>query len=239
MWRPSVIVLVAANLVPLAGVLLWDWRVFEVVLLYWAENLCIGAINVLKMIVANPDLSKVLGKFAEVAERGGGCVEEREGFPVGNIANSAETIEVVHHTAKLFLVPFFCVHYGIFCLVHGAFVVALLSGGGPFSGGGRIGQLSQEVFNGPFLLSVLVLGGSHLVSFFLNFLGRGEYRKTTLPQLMARPYGRIVVLHLAILGGAFATVLLGTPVVLLLLLIGGKILLDLKMHLLERKKMAN
>ncbi|MGI9247995.1 MAG: DUF6498-containing protein, partial [Woeseiaceae bacterium] len=47
--RPSSIALVLANLVPLAGVLLFDWQVFDVLMLYWAENVIIGVINVLRM----------------------------------------------------------------------------------------------------------------------------------------------------------------------------------------------
>lgn len=41
--------LVVGNLVPLAGVLFFDWTVFEVLLLFWAENLIIGAINVARI----------------------------------------------------------------------------------------------------------------------------------------------------------------------------------------------
>ena len=44
--------LLAANLVPLCGVLWWQWSVSSVIVLYWFENIVIGVINVLlKMIV--------------------------------------------------------------------------------------------------------------------------------------------------------------------------------------------
>jgi hypothetical protein len=42
-------ILVASNLVPLAGVLWFEWTVFEVLLLFWFENLVIGAINVARL----------------------------------------------------------------------------------------------------------------------------------------------------------------------------------------------
>lgn len=45
----SVVVLILANLIPLVGVLFWDWSVFEVVVLYWLENVIIGGIYILKM----------------------------------------------------------------------------------------------------------------------------------------------------------------------------------------------
>ncbi|MGB2011794.1 MAG: DUF6498-containing protein, partial [Akkermansiaceae bacterium] len=48
-------VLIGANLIPLAGVLAWDWSIFHVVVVYWLENVIIGAINILKMITCSPD----------------------------------------------------------------------------------------------------------------------------------------------------------------------------------------
>jgi uncharacterized membrane-anchored protein len=78
---------------------------------------------------------------------------------------------------------------------------------------------------------------SHLYSFATNFIGKGEYRRTAAPMLMAAPYGRIVILHIAIIFGAFATMTLGSPVPLLALLVIGKIILDLKMHLRSHRKL--
>jgi hypothetical protein len=43
--RPSAIVLVLVNLLPLGGVLALDWQVFDVLLLYWSENVVIGVVN--------------------------------------------------------------------------------------------------------------------------------------------------------------------------------------------------
>lgn len=48
--RLSLILLVAANLLPVAGVLFLDWSVFEILLLFWAENLIIGLYNVARMV---------------------------------------------------------------------------------------------------------------------------------------------------------------------------------------------
>jgi hypothetical protein len=47
--------LILANAVPLVGVLAWDWRVGDVVLLYWIENLVIGLFNVLRILAAQPE----------------------------------------------------------------------------------------------------------------------------------------------------------------------------------------
>src|SRR5882672_10492559 len=90
--RPSVIALVAANLVPLVGVFVFHWEVFPLLFLFWMENVVVGVSNVLKMLFAAPS-------------------------------------DPVRWAAKLFIIPFFCVHYGGFALVHGVFVIAFFGGG--------------------------------------------------------------------------------------------------------------
>jgi hypothetical protein len=92
-WRqPSVIALLLANSVPLFGVLFLHWEVFPLLLLFWFENVILGALNVLKMFFASPE------------------------NPIG-------------WAAKVLIIPFFCVHYGMFTFVHGVFVVGLFGGG--------------------------------------------------------------------------------------------------------------
>ena len=110
-------------------------------------------------------------------------------------------------------------------------------------GGSLIGEFSELLSRAIELggtWAVLALVVSHLFSFFSNYLGKGEYRRTVVPALMIAPYGRIVVLHLAIIFGAFATMALGSPVYLLVILIIGKIILDWKFHQrAHRKLLAN
>jgi hypothetical protein len=140
---------------------------------------------------------------------------------------------------KLFFIPFFSVHYGMFTFVHGVFVVGFFGGqfkpGAPFPNQEIFWRLLQENHLG---WAILGLAVSRAVSFITNYLGSGEYRRTSLPQLMQQPYGRVVVLHLTILGGGFLMAALRSPVVGLLLLVALKIALDLRGHFRERKKFA-
>ena len=53
--RPSSRVLILANLIPLAGVLLFRWDILAILLLYWTESVIIGVINVFKMIFCETD----------------------------------------------------------------------------------------------------------------------------------------------------------------------------------------
>jgi hypothetical protein len=235
----SVYWLLAANAVPLLGVLFLDWSTFSIVFIYWCENVVIGAINILKMITSCPDSEALsLGK-AKL-----GVSEAQYKKMSDQIEAHKGLLGPAHHAAKLFCVPFFTFHYGMFCFVHGVFVVALLGDGGLMGGGRGGGGNPFDLLNSSLktlgqqhlVWAVLALAGSHLLSFCINYLGKGEYRRTTLPMLMIQPYGRIVVLHLAIIFGAFATMALGSSVLLLLILVAGKTILDLKLHLRERKK---
>lgn len=229
----SLIVLIAANLLPAAGVLLWGWSVFEIVALYWFENVVIGAVNILKMLTATGELP---------AKGGSGTAGfARENPEMPEYHRNPAAGGVAQHGMKLFIIPFFTVHYGMFCFVHGIFVFTLLGGkgggmmmsGGPFEG---MGRNISDIFAAGGKWFVLSIIASHLFSYFTNYIGKGEFRRISAPALMAAPYGRIVVLHIAILFGAFVITILGSPVFLLLLLIAGKIALDAKLHLRSHRK---
>lgn len=53
--RLSLAALVAANLVPLVGVLWLDWSVFEVFAVYWSESVVIGGYTILQLLLHVPD----------------------------------------------------------------------------------------------------------------------------------------------------------------------------------------
>ncbi|MDH3621818.1 MAG: DUF6498-containing protein [Gammaproteobacteria bacterium] len=61
--RVSLALLVAANLLPLAGVFLWDWDVFFLLLLFWCENVIIGLFGIARLIVAADRDTVVTGLF--------------------------------------------------------------------------------------------------------------------------------------------------------------------------------
>ena len=249
-------VLIGANLIPLAGVLAWDWSIFHVVVVYWLENVIIGAINILKMITCSPDArqlnlkGRITGRLREKMGEHADELTEEQAAEVEKLDNMLSEhggkIGMVHHLSKLFMIPFFGFHYGMFCLVHGVFVFALLGkdeAGAKtlLRGGSFLDELSGLIHGALDAGGVWAAAGllaSHLFSFFTNYLGKGEYQRTAVPVLMMAPYGRIVVLHVAILFGAFATMALGSPVFLLVILIVGKILLDLKFHCRAHKKFA-
>ncbi len=63
MTSPSTMALFAANLIPVAGVLMFGWSVGEVMLLFWAESAVIGFYNLCKMWVIGRWATLFMGPF--------------------------------------------------------------------------------------------------------------------------------------------------------------------------------
>jgi hypothetical protein len=202
-WPLSVILLVAANAVPLVGVLGHRWTVLSVLLLYWCENVTIGAFNVLRIVCARP----------------------------GDTGDWAD---------KVFWIPFFIVHYGIFTWVHGVLILTIFGGGPPVHDGAGLSplDLAGAVRRAGLGVAVLALALSHGFSFVRNYLMGGEYRRIGPRELMALPYGRVVLLHVTIIGGAFLVTALGSPLPALVLMIALKTVIDVLAHLAERRKLG-
>jgi len=141
--------------------------------------------------------------------------------------------------AKLFIIPFFCIHYGMFTFVHGIFIVVLFGGGMKTGAGFPSPETFWHAAQASHLgWAILGLTISHGFSFVTNYLANGEYQRANLSALMQQPYGRIVVMHLTVLGGGFLIASLHSPVAGLLLLVALKTILDMRAHLQERKKFA-
>lgn len=142
----------------------------------------------------------------------------------------------VKGSAKASIIPFFCIHYGIFTLVHGVFVFVLF--GENLTGEYSLDIVStwQAALSYQVAWGGLVLLVSHGVSFFHNYIGAGEYKKSELKTLMIQPYGRVIILHLTIIFGGFLVMLFGSPVAGLMLLIILKTFIDIRSHLREHAK---
>jgi len=131
---------------------------------------------------------------------------------------------------SLAIAAFFTLHYGFFCLVHGFFVAALFGGIRP---GGS--------FVDPVLLMVGRIAGDRIgalvVAAMVVAAAADAWRAAkaidpddtkAVDKTMASPYGRIVVLHLVLIGGGMLMMLLQLPSVAALLLVAFKLVYDLR-----------
>ncbi len=87
--------LIIVNLIPIFGVAFFDWSLYQILLMYWLENIVIGFYTILK-------IAKARGGFM---------------FSPGN--NHLGT------WFKCLIIPFFVIHFGGFTLGHGIFIYAI------------------------------------------------------------------------------------------------------------------
>ncbi|MFL5684399.1 MAG: DUF6498-containing protein [Chloroflexota bacterium] len=203
----AVAALIVANAIPLFGVLFLGWNVWTILTIYWLENGVVGIFNILKM-------SKAAGP-----EPAGSSAVRYNGRPI--IGGAA---------AKATLIPFFVVHYGIFWVVHGIFVLTLPQ----FQ---AFGDETAGIANDPVSVAFVLIGLaiSHGISYRLNYIGRGEYLRTSVARQMGAPYGRLFVLHLTIIVGGMAIAFTGASSAAVLVLVLLKTALDLGLHLAEHR----
>jgi hypothetical protein len=210
--------LIAANTIPLIGVLFLKWDVFYIVFFYWAENLAVGFYNVLKMA------------FVKVKH------------PAENLG-------------KLFMIPFFLVHYGGFTAGHGFFIFHFFGEEHVVNSMHHretwpcffvflqmLINLLKDVFSSvspTVRLAILSLFISHGISFVYNYLLKGEYKRINPATLMGQPYVRIFVMHITVLFGGILLQVTGSPAAFLIILVALKTGIDIKLHKLEHKKAAN
>jgi hypothetical protein len=230
----AIVALVVANAIPLFGAVFLGWNVWMILIVYWLENGVVGFFNVLKILRAEG------GADSSSAWR-------MAGKPMAITGRSA-------------IAGFFLIHYGMFWFVHGVFVLTMplfaglgaeLPGvGAGFPGEGQFvdGGFQPEFGSGASMATGFDLGGvvlavvalaiSHGLSFWFNYLGRGEYKRASAVGQMFAPYGRLVVLHITIIVGGLAIALTGAPAAAVAILVVLKTLMDIGFHIAEHRKQA-
>lgn len=202
----SLVALVAANTIPAAAVLFLGWDAKSIVLMYWVENLVIGAYHILRILLfsTTPMLGKLFVILFFSLHFGGFCAVHGlfllEFFHIGD--------DPLQHLGQSF-------GFGplIFLELLWAVVTTLWQHLPPAMG---------------WAIAALVI--SHGVSFAQHEILGQESRDLPAKKMMTRPYQRIVVMHIVILAGAFPVILAGSAAWMLLLLIIMKIALDLWLH---------
>jgi hypothetical protein len=175
LWKkPPVLAVLVINLIPAACVLWFGWSALALLLLYWAENVILGLINVAKMIVV---------AFAE---------------GISGVLTA------------IFVVPFFIIHYGAFCAGHLLIAVMLVGG---LAGASQDPMLAarfvwDERWN--YVGPLLAMTAFHLAA-FVQWLRAGAFRGAAVNTQMGEPYGRIVIMHITVLAGAFLIVATHQP----------------------------
>ena len=230
----AVVALIVANAIPLFGALFLGWNVWMILIVYWLENGIVGVFNLLKILRA-----------------------EGNADPTSNWRMNGKPMAAVGRAG---IASFFVLHYGLFWLVHGVFVLTMPLFAGMASEPSLPhllievdGQFVDGVFQpvaapgaemtagfqvGAVVFAVIALAISHGLSYWFNYLGRREYRRASPAGQMFAPYGRLVVLHITIILGGMAIAVTGAPAATLAILVVLKTVMDIGCHLAEHRNKA-
>lgn len=149
---------------------------------------------------------------------------------------STAAVSAANFLMSLFMAPFFFLHYGIFCFVHGIFIRAFAGGeeGGVPDAYALIGWALAAAPEMKWFIAAII--GVCTLYFVSDFIVRGEFRTSNPQAEMFSPYGRIVTLHIAIILGAGAAFSLNEPLAGVLLIIFIRVVFGMFLAVQRRRR---
>ncbi len=165
----------AANLLPVAGVWLWNWSPKEVFMVYALETVIIGLFTLLKMGIVTAVRKK------DIWYNGASRTKQH----------------------GLFFMLFFLVHYGMFVAIQTGLFLQVSGIGKSMHRGffdfflhwtQYLGRDAYYMLAGFFI--------SYGFSMYRNFIRTSQYRTISMMQLMFQPYGRIFIQQFTVILGS-------------------------------------
>jgi hypothetical protein len=195
----------AASLVPLAGVLGFGWSASTLLLVFWGETLLSGTANVAR-IALHRRLTRASGHYRQ------------------HLKDSRRRVTRGSKGGTTFLAEYATVLY-VFTFAHGLFLGAFLAmlhnnwrGDGPSPW--RIDLPS-------FRNGILAVAGITVFELLYDLMSLGGQPFSWLKERVQVALGRVVILHLVVIFGAFLMMRFETPMSFLGILVGLKALMDL------------
>jgi hypothetical protein len=167
--------IIAANLLPVAGVWIWNWSPKEVFMVYALETIIIGLFTLVKMgIVTTVRKTDLWYNGASRTRQPG-----------------------------LFFMLFFLVHYGIFVAIQTGLFIQVSGIARTYRTGFFDFIIHWPRYLGPdayYMLAGFFI--SYGFSMYLNFIRTRRYRTISLMQVMFQPYGRIFIQQFTVILGS-------------------------------------
>jgi hypothetical protein len=167
--------IIAANLLPVVGVWLWNWSPVQVFMVYALETVIIGLFTLLKMGIIT-------------------AVRKTDTWYNG--PNRTKQ-------SGLFFMFFFLVHFGMFVAIQTGLFIQVSGIGKTFHRGffDFFIHWPQYLGNDAFyMLAGFVI--SYGFSMYWNFIRTRQYRTISMMQLMFQPYGRIFIQQFTVILGS-------------------------------------
>ena len=194
--------LVVTNLFLMVMAIILEWRIYDQIMVFWCENLVIGFYTIFKL------------PFCRMVDR-----DKFDHFPV----------KPKYH--KFVISPFFIIHFSLFCTLHLAMIQMLFSNDVEAYAEAHNDSLFPQINWSVVLISIFALMVNHGVSFVINFLGKKEYLKFKMDEMMMIPYKRLLLVHLVAMSfGIILSVIGFNSVIVVFIFFGVKIWIDLKRH---------
>jgi len=224
--RLPLIALVLVNMIPVVGVLYFEWDAFVIVALYWAESIIIALHVVLRTIFA--PARRVRLKYKLI------------GIPIflwffGWFISGLGTAII-----------FFFIIFPIAFLHEQSWTLPLLeddffqvSWPGPlglFQLGIDSGKLMYYMMPQRAILVLFCLMISHGLSFIIDYILGGGRNYVDIRMLMGVPISRVLILHLSLMVGGFLIIIFKPHVTVLVCLVILKCLIDAKLYLSQQRK---
>lgn len=193
--------IVVTNSILIGLAIFFKWSIGELMLMFWLENIVLGFYGILKIALFNGQNATSEVEFGE---------------------HRMEKAKL-----KLILVPFFIIHFGFFCFIHGFFIDSLFGGG--FIGKPNNLMSWESIWTLKY--GILAIFINYGVSFFVNYIGKKERKTSSIIMLFIGPYQRIIIIHLILMisGILFIVFLSKTPAAMyILFFFGVKMILDLR-----------
>lgn len=160
---------VLVDLLPIWGVLVWGWDAIALVMLYWLENLLLGARTLARIIAANIAENRLWGLLTGL----GTCAFFIVHYGIFNFGHGGILLEV----------------FGVWQELEGLNTL-------PGSIKALIGGALSTGIHMEWVL--LVLGAWYAFAFVHDDMLTGDWMKLKSTNVMFEPYGRLIVFHLAV-----------------------------------------
>lgn len=172
----------AVNMLPVFGAAVFGWSVLTLMLFYWFENIVLGVINAVKMLI--------------------------EGLASHSAISAATLVFLLPFFA--FHYGLFCGVHGIFLFalfggpegIDDNFDIPDLPG--------RVFDILTA--NSMAMWSAVLMVAFHLFVFCVDWLANARWKGVEPAVQMFVPYGRIVLVHVTIIFGGFIVLLFGQPI---------------------------
>ena len=189
--RPSALLMVAGNLVPLAGVLFFGWNLLAVMLAFWLDNVAIGIFAAGRILFARVD-----GKTAS-----GHSTAVTRAYVAASFALQYGFVGLVHGLLVI----------GLFGLVGEKLAGEAVP---------ELDVYVSAVLRQPeILIAAIAALLTRGIDFVTGYLRPRAYERADIGKEQSAPYRRVILLHVVVVLGGGIALALRSPVVALVMLV--------------------